>query len=66
MGYYIVATKNGDEVKYRPPKRASNPREAMYDRGVVPEDHDKIRVYPVRETAAGNCQYWDKEDLVID
>lgn len=63
MGYYIVATFDGDDVKLRQPKEASSPEDAVYARGVVPEDFEKIRVFPVKEDAVGDCMFWDKESL---
>lgn len=65
MGYYIVATKDGDEERYRPPRRAPNPEEAVYRRGVIPEDYDEVTVYQITETPTGDCKYWDKDDLYL-
>lgn len=66
MSHYIVATLKDGEEKYRPPKQAPNPEEAVLLRGVVPEDYDKVYVYPVMETPAGNCMVYKKEDLDLN
>lgn len=63
MGYYIVATHDGEEIKLRQPKQAPNPEEAVTDRGVIPEEYEQVRVFPVKETPTGDCKFWDKEDM---